>query len=379
MGDEINVRDLTELRKLHSSKWLRYPADVLPMHVAEMDFEVDPGVRAVLAEMVAKSDLGYLGPIPEVAAAFVGFAERHWGWTPDAAQIRMTTDVGVGVVEVIRALSRPGDKVIINSPVYHSFYMWLDELHLITVDAPLIHERDGWRLDLAAIETQFKDGARFILLSSPHNPVGRIHTLEELTAIAELSIKYNAYVISDEIHAPLTYADQKFVPYLSIPAAQRRGIMVTSSSKAFNFAGLKAAIIGSQNEEMFKELNVIPEANHWRASLLGGFAMAKAFADGDKWLAETMAQLDHNRKIVKELLAKYLPEAKYEIPQNSYLAWVDISCLGLGEKACELLIENQKVAFNPGTEFGAQYGAYIRLNFATSPEIIEEGIKRLAS
>lgn len=379
MGDEINVRDLTELRKLHSSKWLRYPADVLPMHVAEMDFEVDPGVRAVLAEMVAKSDLGYLGPIPEVAAAFVGFAERHWGWTPDAAQIRMTTDVGVGVVEVIRALSRPGDKVIINSPVYHSFYMWLDELHLITVDAPLIHERDGWRLDLAAIETQFKDGARFILLSSPHNPVGRIHTLEELTAIAELSNKYHAYVISDEIHAPLTYADQKFVPYLSIPAAQRRGIMVTSSSKAFNFAGLKAAIIGSQNEEMFKELNVIPEANHWRASLLGGFAMAKAFADGDKWLAETMAQLDHNRKIVKELLAKYLPEAKYEIPQNSYLAWVDISCLGLGDKACELLIENQKVAFNPGTEFGAQYGAYIRLNFATSPEIIEEGIKRLAS
>lgn len=373
------MRDLTELRKLHSSKWLRYPADVLPMHVAEMDFEVDPGVRAVLAEMITKSDLGYLGPIPEVAAAFVGFAQRHWGWTPDEKQIRMTTDVGVGVVEVIRALSKPGDKVIINSPVYHSFYMWLDELHLTTVDAPLIHEGDTWRLDLTAIETQFKNGARFILLSSPHNPVGHIHTLEELTAIAELSNKYDAYVISDEIHAPLTYTGNEFIPYLSIPAAQRRGIMVTSSSKAFNFAGLKAAMIVTQNQEMFKELNVIPEANHWRASLLGGFAMAKAFADGDKWLAETMAQLDHNRKLVKELLTKYLPEAKYVIPQNSYLAWVDISCLGLGDKASELLIENQKVAFNPGTEFGAQYGEYIRLNFATSPEIIEEGIKRLAS
>ena len=107
--------------------------------------------------------------------------------------------------------------------------------------------------------------------------------------------------------------------------------------------------------------------------------MAKAFKDGDKWLAETMAQLDHNRKLVKELLAKYLPEAKYVIPQNSYLAWIDISCLGLGDNASELLIENQKVAFNPGTEFGDQFGAYIRLNFATSPEIIEEGIKRLAS
>jgi cystathionine beta-lyase len=257
--------------------------------------------------------------------------------------------------------------------------MWLDELKLTTVDAPLIHEGDDWRLDLAAIEAQFKAGARFILLSSPHNPVGRIHTLEELTAIAELSNKYNAYVISDEIHAPLTYADQKFIPYLSIPAAQRRGVMVTSSSKAFNFAGLKAAIIVSQNQEMFEELNAMPEANHWRASLLGGFAMAKAFKDGDKWLAETMAQLDHNRKLVKELLAKYLPEAKYVIPQNSYLAWIDISCLGLGNNASELLIENQKVAFNPGTEFGAQYGAYIRLNFATSPEIIEQGIKRLAS
>jgi cystathionine beta-lyase len=373
------MRDLTELKKLHSSKWLRYPADVLPMHVAEMDFEVDPGVRAVLAEMVANSDLGYLGPIPEVPEAFAGFAQRHWGWTPDVAQIRMTTDVGVGVVEVIRALSKPGDKVIINSPVYHSFYMWLDELKLTTVDAPLIHDGDDWRLDLAAIEAQFAAGARFILLSSPHNPVGRIHTLEELTAIAELSNKYNAYVVVDEIWAPLIFGEQNFVPYLSIPAAQRRGIVVTSSSKAFSVAGLKAAIIVTQNQEMFEELNAMPEANHWRASLLGGFAMAKCFNAGDKWLAETMAQLDHNRKLVKELLAKYLPAAKYVIPESTYLAWIDISCLGLGDNASELLIENQKVAFNPGSEFGDQYGAYIRLNFATSPEIIEEGIKRLAS
>jgi cystathionine beta-lyase len=373
------MRELAELQKLHSSKWLRYASDVLPLHVAEMDFEVDPGVRALLVEMVENSDLGYLGPIPEVPAAFVGFAERHWGWTPDAAQIRMTTDVGVGVVEVIRALSKPGDKVIINSPVYHSFYMWLDELKLTTVDAPLIHEGDNWRLDLTAIEEQFKAGARFILLSSPHNPVGRIHTAEELTAIAELSNKYNAYVISDEIHAPLTFAGHKFISYLSIPAAQRHGILVTSSSKGFSLAGLKAAIIVTQNQEMFEELNAMPEANHWRASLLGGFAMAKCYADGDKWLAETMVQLDHNRKLVKELLAKYLPAAKYVIPESTYLAWIDISCLGLGDGASEYLIENKKVAFNPGTEFGDQYGAYIRLNFATSPEIIEEGIKRLSS
>ena len=373
------MRDLADLKKLHSSKWLRYPADVLPLHVAEMDFEVDPGVRKLLAEMVANSDLGYLGPIPEVAEAFVGFSQRHWGWTPDAAQVRMTTDVGVGVVEVIRALSKPGDKVIVTSPVYHSFYMWLDELHLTTVDSPLLREGDDWKLDLSSIEAQFKSGARFILLSSPHNPVGRIHTLEELTAIAELSNKYSAYVISDEIHAPLTYADQKFVPYLSIPAAQRHGIVVTSSSKAFSLAGLKAAIIVTQNQEMFEELNAMPEANHWRASLLGGFAMAKCFNDGDNWLAATMAQLDHNRKLVKELLAKYLPEAKYVIPESTYLAWIDISCLGLGDSASEYLIEKKKVAFNPGTEFGDQYGAYIRLNFATSPEIIEEGIKRLVS
>jgi cystathionine beta-lyase len=373
------MRDLAELRKLHSSKWLRYPADVLPMHVAEMDFEVDPKVRAVLAEMITKSDLGYLGPIPEVPAAFLGFAQRQWGWTPDVNQIRMTTDVGVGVVEVIRALSKPGDKVIVNSPVYHSFYMWLDELKLVTVDAPLINEKDEWSLDLAAIEREFAGGARFILLSSPHNPVGRIHSLAELTAIAELANKYNAYVISDEIHAPLTYAENEFVPYLSIEIARRRGIMVTSASKAFNFAGLKAAIIVTQDLDLFAELNAMPEANHWRASLLGGFAMATAFWHGDEWLAATMKQLDHNRKLVGELLGKYLPEAKYVMPANSYLAWIDISCLGHGAKSVDFLIENNKVAFNPGTEFGDHYANFIRLNFATSPEIIEEGIKRLAS
>ena len=373
------VRDLTELGKLHSSKWLRYPADVLPMHVAEMDFEVDPGVRAMLTEMVAKSDLGYLGPIPEVAEAFVGFAQRHWGWTPDAAQVRMTTDVGVGVVEVIRALSKPGDKVIINSPVYHSFYMWLDELHLTTVDAPLIHEGDLWRLDIAAIEAQFKAGARFILLSSPHNPAGRIHTLEELTAIAELSNKYNAYVLSDEIHAPLTFKEQPFIPFLSVSeAAAEVGVAVSAASKGWNIAGLKCAIIISQTEKMHEKLNELPPALHYRASLLGAFATVAAFEKGEPWLDQAIEILDENRQLIANLISARIPAVKYAMPHCSYLAWLDVSALNLGEDPGAVLIEKAKVAFNSGHIYGALGKSHVRFNFATSPAIITEAIERIA-
>ena len=377
------MRNLDELKKLHSSKWLRYPTEVLPMHVAEMDFEVDPGVRAVLAEMVAKSDLGYLDVIPELGLGFQKFAAERWGWNVDPLQVRAATDVGVAIVEILRVFTQPGDSILISSPVYHNFYTWINETKLNKIDVPF--ERTGddsqnpWVINWDGIEKAYASGIKVHLLCSPHNPLGRIYSKEELLRLVALAKRYQVLIISDEIHAPLTYKGNTFTPILSLGVdAEMVSVSVTAASKGWNIAGLKCAIIVSQSEVMNKRLNELAPAMHYRASLLGGFATAVAFAEGGVWLDTVIENLDHNRHMIRELLSSQLPSVRYHIPDNSYLAWLDLEALKLGEDPSVTLLEKGRVAFNAGHTFGKQSSQYVRLNFATSPTIITEAIHRIA-
>ena len=380
---QFSAHNLAELHTHHSEKWRGFPQDVLPLPVAEMDFPVAEPIRAVLAEMVAHSDLGYLGPIPELGLGFKKFAAERWNWTVDEKQVHVATDVGVAVVEILRVFTQPGDSILISSPVYHNFYTWINETKLTLVDAPF--ERTGdeatnpWVINWESIEKAYASGIKVHLLCSPHNPLGFIYTKQDLLRIVALAKKHNVLVISDEIHAPLTFPGETFVPMLSLGAdAESVSVTVTAASKGWNIAGLKCAIIVSQNAEMNSKLSKLAPAMHYRASLLGGFATAVAFAEGGVWLDTVIAQLDHNRHLIKDLLAEKLPTVRYHIPQNSYLAWLDVESLNLGVDPSVTLIEKGRVAFNPGHAFGKQCDQYVRLNFATSPEIITEAIDRIA-
>ncbi|MFM6963524.1 MAG: MalY/PatB family protein [Micrococcales bacterium] len=373
------IPDIDQLHHRHSSKWRRFDSDVLPMHVAEMDFEISPYIRATLARMVTESDLGYLGPIPELNEAVVGFAKRRWNWNIDSAKIRMATDVGVAAVELFRVLTKPGEKVVINSPVYTNFHTWIPEVGAVIVDAPL-NKDAGWRLDLAAIDAEFSAGARVLLLCNPQNPTGTVHSQSELAQLADIAAKHGAVIISDEIHAPLTYADSEFVPYLSVSDnARKTGIVITSSSKSWNTAGLKAAIVITASDEMQSVVNKTPEAMHWRASLLGAFAMVESYGNSEHWLNETVATLNDNRHFMLQQFAEKLPAAKVSLPAATYLAWVDVSDCGFGSHPAGYLLENGRVGVEPGTNFGKQYGNYVRFNFATSQANIAEAITRMAS
>jgi cystathionine beta-lyase len=206
-----------------------------------------------------------------------------------------------------------------------------------------------------------------------------VYTEQDLRKIVALAKKHGVLVISDEIHAPLTFPDAHFVPILSLGAdAEAVAVCVTAASKGWNIAGLKCAILVSQNAAMDSKLANLAPAMHYRASLLGGFATAVAFADSGVWLDTAISQLDHNRHLIKKLLAEKLPTVRYHIPQNSYLAWLDVESLNLGADPSVTLIEKGKVAFNPGHSYGKQCHQYVRLNFATSPEIITEAIDRIA-
>jgi cystathionine beta-lyase len=375
---------LAELQTHKSEKWRGFPSDVLPLPVAEMDFPVAEPIRRTIIEMINKSDLGYLGNIPELGEAFSEFSTRRDGWTPDPLQVRVAADVGVGIVETLRVITKPGDKILINSPVYPNFWTWSRETHLDYIDVPLTrseNEVNGsyWHLDWDGIEKAYQSGLKVHLISNPHNPLGRVYMRDELERLVKLAHAHNVVIISDEIHSPLTFSEQKFIPILSLSDEARAvSVTVTSSSKGWNIAGLKCAIIVTQDPAMFERLNEIAPATHYRASLLGAFASVAAFREGEPWLNKLMTQLDHNRKLVDQLVKEKLPLAKSHIPHCSYLSWIDFSEYKLEVEPATHFLEQGRVAFQPGVRFGEQWSQFLRLNFATSPEIIEEAINRAA-
>lgn len=375
---------LSELLTHSSEKWRGFPADVLPLPVMEMDFPIAQPIRDVLIEMVNHSDLGYLGPVPELADGFAVFCAQRWGWEIDKSQVRIAADVGVGCVEVLRVFTEPGDRILINSPVYQNFYNWLNEVKLEKVDIPFINsgsqsdDVNPWTLDLDEVEKAYASGIRVHLLCSPHNPLGRIYTRAELTRIADMAKKYGVIVISDEIHSPLVFKGHEFVPFLAISETAREvGITVTSASKGWNIAGLKSALIVSQNAAIDEVLALMPPAVKFRSSILGAFASAAAFKDGGMWLDSVLATLEENSVMVRDLLSAKLPSVKTHLPQSSYVAWLDLTSLNLGENPAQTLLERGKVAFNAGHMYGAQSSQFVRLNYATSPTILTEAIDRI--
>jgi cystathionine beta-lyase len=330
--------------------------------------------------MVAESDLGYTGPVPEVAQGFSEFAKSRWGWKIDTKQVRLSTDVGVSAVELLRVLCKPGDKVVINSPVYMNFFSWIAEASLVLEDVPLKPAEPHWQLDLVALEEAFKNGAKVYLLCSPHNPLGKVFTKEELIKISELAVKYNVIVISDEIHAPLTFAGENYVPYLSVSdAAKETGICITAASKSFNLAGLKASIIVTENAELNQRLTALPPAMHWRSGLLGAMAMGEAFSHGQPWLDAAIELNRTSRDLLFQLLDTQAPQVKYWVPQAGFLAWLDVSALKIGISPAAKILEEQKVAFVPGDELGKAYSQYLRLNFACHPDSLKRAVNALAA
>lgn len=374
------LADLTALRQRTSSKWRRYAPDVLPMHVAEMDYDIADNIKDLLLSKISNSDIGYTGPVPEAIHGFVDFASKRWGWTVDPKQVRLSTDVGVSAVEIMRALGKPGDKVVVNSPVYSSFFGWIDEVGFEVHDVPLIANDKQWDLDLDGLEAAFSSGAKFYLLCHPHNPLGKLFTREELTKIAELAKKHDVLVISDEIHAPLTFAGEQFIPYLAVSeAARETGVCITAASKSWNLAGLKASVIVTDSAKVVEKLAKLPVALHWRSGILGAFAMGEAFTNSTDWLEAAIEQNRKSLDLFMQLMQQHLPKVKYWVPKASYLVWLDVSSLEISENPALTIIEEQRVSFVPGIDHGKHYGQYVRINFACHPQSLEKAVMALAA
>jgi cystathionine beta-lyase len=368
---------LDELRERHSAKWREYPPDVLPVWVAEMDTPLAEPIAAALAEAIGRGDTGYAiaGGLPE---AFAGFAARRLGWHADPAGMRLVPDVMAGIVEVLHLVTEPGDRVVVDTPAYPPYFYWLPRIGRQVVQNPLALTARGFRLDLEALERHFAAGAAAYLLCSPHNPTGLVYGEDELLAVARLADRYGVRVVADEIHAPLVYPGARHIPFGSLDTtASARSITLVSASKAWNLAGLKAAL-AVPGDEARADLAIDPEVSE-SAGLLGVIASEVAFTAGEPWLDELMAGLTANRALLGELLAEHLPEAGYQPPQATYLAWLDFRALGLGDDPAEWFLRRGGVALFPGEKFGRPGCGFARFNFATGPERIADAVRQMAA
>ncbi|MQY13219.1 putative cystathionine beta-lyase [Streptomyces sp. RB5] len=364
---------LPELRRRTSMKWRAYDPDVLPLWVAEMDVPLAEPVAEALHTAVDLGDTGYPAG-QEYAEALAWFAKERWAWEPAPERTAIVPDVMLGVVEMLKLVTAPGDTVVVNSPVYPPFYAFVEHMDRRIAEAPLGADR---RIDFTALAEAFRAGARAYLLCNPHNPTGTVHTAAELAEVARLAEEYGVRVVADEIHAPLVPDGAVFTPNLSVPGAER-GLSLLSASKAWNLAGLKAALAvagpGSADE-----LAAMPEEVGHGPSHLGVMAHTAALRHGGPWLDALLAGLAHNRELLSVLLAEHLPAVRYRPPEGTYLAWLDCRELGLGDDPAAVFLERGRVALSGGLPFGSGGAGHVRLNLAASPEVLREAVRRMAT
>src|ERR1017187_1932167 len=370
---------LAELARRKSFKWRTYPPDVLPAFVAEMDFTVAEPISAAVRAALAIGDTGY----PHVGAlgeAFASFAAGRLGWAPRTDWVFAVPDVMTGIVEVLLAATPHGSGVVISPPVYGPFFFRLGFIGRRVVEAPLRRGDDGgYDLDLDALDSALADpGVSAYLLCSPHNPIGKVWTRDQLLAIAELCQRHGVVLLVDEIHAPLVMPDAKFVAFGSVdhPMAERAYVF-SSASKGWNIAGLKCGVAGAGSEQTAAVL-----AERWEALLcshLGLLGSVAAFSESVPWLAAAVARIDGNRALLGRLLREQLPEVGYVPGSATFLAWLDCRNLGLGDDPAAAFLAGGKVALSPGPDFGEQGTGFARLNIGTSPELVTEAVRRMAA
>ena len=375
---ELPVDPLEVLRQRRSAKWQTYPADVLPLTVAEMDFALAAPIAEALREAVERSDAGYGMAGPDLGRALAGFAASRWNWDFDPASVTAVTDVGVGVVELLRVLTRPGDAVVISPPVYPPFFDWVPEAGARLLEVPLARDEAGWRLDLAALEAAFATHPAAYVLCNPHNPVGRVHTADELAALVRLAQIYQVAIVSDEIHGPLVLPGATFTPLLTVPGAAEVAVSLLSASKAWNLAGLKCAAVVTAAPRMAAVTDRFPADTRWRIGHFGVIGAVAAFTAGEPWLDQLLLTLDHRRLLLSDLLRQRLPMLTWHPPEATFLAWLNCAALGADNQARDRFLDHGRVALEPGLRFGAAGSGYARLNFATSPDLLDQATARMA-
>jgi cystathionine beta-lyase len=371
-----------ERRGTGSSKWSKYPPDVLPLWVADMDFpSPEPVVRA-LRERVDHGVYGY-GPqleVTELSEVFADRLQKRYGWQVSPEALVMIPGVIPGFNVACRMLASPGEGIAMQTPLYPPLLRVPGNIGLRFDEVPLARDTGGrYSVDLEAFAAAIQPDTRIFLLCNPHNPVGRVFTREELAGIAEVCLRRGLAIVSDEIHCDLVFSGHRHLPIASLdPAIADRTITLMAPSKTFNLAGLKCslAIIPDQAlRERFvaARLDLVQTTN-----ILGYTAALAAYRDGQPWLDDLLRYLEGNRDALDRYVRANLPGLSMVAPEGTYLAWLDCRAARLpGNDPFTFFLERGKVAFNDGAAFGTRGQGFVRLNFGCPRVLLEQGLERM--
>jgi cystathionine beta-lyase len=359
-----------------STKWSRYPEDVLPMWIADMDIAAPPAVLQTLRERLDQQILGYSVAGPQVRQAIVDDLWAKYAWRVLPEELLFLPGVEPGFNMALHAFVQPGQPVVLQTPNYRPIRLAPGHWNLPRIEVPFAFENGEYLTPLPAMR-QALNGAGALLLSNPHNPIGKVFPREELLAVANACLDNGALIISDEIHAELCFDGRRHIPTASLsPAIAQRTITLMSASKAYNVAGLKTCFAVIQNAEIRERFNNARCGMVDSVSPLGLEATRAAYSQCGEWLDALLAYLQANRDYLMTAVRSRLPGVVMHAPQGTFLAWLDCSALGL-EDPQHFFLEQAKVGLSAGIEFGDDSQQFVRLNFGCPRAILEEGLQRM--
>lgn len=353
--------------------------DLLPMWVADMDFLSPKEITEALIKRAEHGIYGYAAPPGSLFSTIRLWLEKRFHWTVPEDSILLGPGVVSSLALAIRALTDAGDKILIQSPVYHPFYQVIKNNGRELAVNPLVYDGNAYTIDFDDLERKLKNGVKAFLLCSPHNPVGRVWKRDELEAIGALCEKYGVYILSDEIHADIVYEPNRHLPIASLhPAWERQSITFMAPSKTFNIPGLQASFMVIADRDIRKKVKREQQKIAFHGpNLFANIAMEAAYQHGEKWLEELLSYLKENVRMSIEFLKTELPAVRPVVPEGTYLLWLDCRELQLPEEQLmKALIEKGKILLEPGKKFGEEGDGFLRMNIACPRPMLEEGLQR---
>ena len=380
-----NFDQLLPRRKSESAKWRIYPEDVLPLWVADMDFMSPEPVQRALQAAVDHGVFGYPRglhgagtELPEYADVIIERMHDRYAWHIERQEVLFLPGIVVGLNVMGNMFRLQGGSMVVQPPVYTPILTAPDTATLTRREAPLVRQLDGmYAIDWELFAAAFQADTRAFILCNPHNPVGRVFRRDELERMAEVCLKQDVVICSDEIHSDLIYRGQQHIPIAALdPEIAQHTITFIAPSKTFNVPGLQASIAIVQNMELRERFQAARQNLVSGINALGLVAMRAAYSEGQEWLDQLLTYLEGNRDFLYDFVRNELPDFNMAKPEGTYLAWID--CRGANlEKPYEFFLNNARVALSDGAIFGAGGQGFVRLNFGCPRATLEEALQRM--
>jgi cystathionine beta-lyase len=378
--NKIINRKGTESVKYDLAEKLFGSGEVLPMWVADMDFEVGDFVIEALSERIKHPVFGYTFRPDRYFETIASWMSRRHGWEVRPDAIGFSPGIVPALNMCVLEFTEPGDRVVVQPPVYFPFFSAVSNHGRELVYNQLKQQEGYYEIDFASLEEDFKGGAKLFFLCHPHNPVGRVWNRQELEKVAELCVRYNVLVVSDEIHSDLILGEHKHIPLASL-GKEIADLTLTcmAPSKTFNLAGLYTSMVIATNPKLKKRYEKVLDAVHVGGdNILGQVALEAAYTHGDDWLDQLLVYLEGNYQLLYRMLQSSVPEIVVSPLEATYLVWLDLSFLGMGDKELNrFIIDQAGLGLNNGPMFGPGGEQHQRLNIATPSKVVEEGVGRL--